>query len=297
VKQSEEQGWKPGSSVATMKPWESCTKSLEKVSDVQLPPKATRAEVSCSPTHSCGKLELIILHSFKAGLRSRPVPTASKPQSTEEDTENQSRKVSDSTTTPKTPPEMSKKQSATLRKRKAPMISPPGMETTLETEDQDMEGSSGLRRSLHNCEKHISSTSAVRMKIRWSPDSKQGKGEKPASSSKRSVEMTEEVQDWEMTSEAPTRVELEDLDEIMDVTDVNTASVHNSFALLPAKHSLFKSIGMGPPRGQSTPTNLSSGTQKHQKSEALGKSPNPISQGYADTNFKGPCVACKPVSY
>jgi hypothetical protein len=234
---------------------------------------------------------------FQTGARTKSAPTSSKPQSTQRDIEDPARKISAPIETPRTPPEVSKKQSAALRKRKAPMISPPGMETAPETEDQDTEGSSGPRRSLRNREKRISSTSAVRMKIRRSPNSKRGKGEKPASSSKRSVEMPEEVQDWEMTSEAPTRAELEDPDEIVDVTNVDAPGVHDSFAPPPAKHSLFKSIGMGPPRGQSTPADLSGGTRKRQRSEALGRSTPMFSRKLANMCIVGARAACKPSSY
>jgi hypothetical protein len=258
--------------VPAVKPWESFAKSLEHVSNVQLPAKATGTKVRVRHTHTRDIVSMKMGYVPQGGARIRPISTSSKPQSTQRDIEEPSREVDASVVNPKTPPEVPKKQSATLRKRKAPMISPPGMETALETEDQDTEGSSGPRRSLRNHEKRISSTSAVRMKIRRSPNSKRGKGEKPASSSKRSVEMPEEVQDWEMTSEAPTRAELEDPDEIVDVTDVDASGVHDSFAPPPAKHSLFKSIGMGPPRGQSTPADLSGGTRKRQRSEALGMS-------------------------
>jgi hypothetical protein len=55
--------------------------------------------------------------------------------------------------------------------------------------------------------------------------------------------MTNKVQEWEVTSEDPTQTELEDQDEIVDVTDADAPGGHDSFAPPPAKHSLFKSIG------------------------------------------------------
>jgi hypothetical protein len=283
--------------VLAVKPWESFAKSLEQVSDVQLPTKATAAKVHVSYAHTRGTFSLMVKWVFQTGARTKAAPTSSKPQSTQHDIEDPARKISTPIETPKTPPEVSKKESAALRMRKAAMISPPGMETAPETEDQDTEGSSSLRRSLQNRKKQISSTSAVRMKIRRSPNFKRGKGEKPALSSKRPVEMPEEVRDWEMTSKALTRVELEDPDEIVDMTDVDVPGVHNSFAPPPAKHSLFKSIGMGPPHGQSTPANLSGGTRKRQRSEALSRSTPMFSRKLANMHIVGARAACKPSSY
>jgi hypothetical protein len=82
--------------------------------------------------------------------------------------------------------------------------------------------------------------------------------------------MTDEVQEWEVTSEDPTRTELEDQDEIVDVMDADAPGGHDSFAPPPVKHSLFKSIGMGPLRGQSMPVEVAGGTRKRLKLESFG---------------------------
>jgi hypothetical protein len=106
--------------------------------------------------------------------------------------------------------------------------------------------------------------------------------------------MTDKVQEWEVTSEDPTRTELEDQDKIVDVTDADAPSGHNSFAPPPAKHSLFKSIGMGPPRGQSTPVEAAGGTWKRQKSETFGTYEYPhLASRFLPHNGTGARAHCK----